>query len=369
MPSPNFPPADALEAWQQSVAQDPFKGQLAATSLQDTQKKLDAVTTFLAAHSDFPRTVEATAYADFLRRAVDAMGDKGPWQSAFADIISSPIYSGLGIMEVSDGRRFYTLGDIKLAESKLMAQITVRFEAIDLKPDSEGKQDLQKRTTITIDSPLTVSAAPKPAPHTKVVAEIADDLKVITEKNWDSYGIDLTDRLVRNDQIDLVVKAILVQQALKTQVAVAPGAAGVGDTYDRALSDLARQQPELLPWLDPARISDGTRKALKTVMDDLQKTPPAAVKAKLAANKTAFFKSVVMDLAGVGVLLKDDAGAWILNSRINPGNGATVWAVTKTAGQTPALTLVGTAAAGKLVLDDQALRAVPQGSIVYIARP
>ena len=107
------------------------------------------------------------------------------------------------------------------------------FETINLKPDADGKIDYTQKVKVNIDTPLKVSDAPIPAPHTKAVAEITDGLKTITDANWDTFGIDQADRLARNDQMDIVVKAILLQQVLKTEVTVAGGM--IGDAYDRTI--------------------------------------------------------------------------------------------------------------------------------------
>ena len=87
---------------------------------------------------------------------------------------------------------------------------------------------------------------------------------------------------------------------------------------------------------------------------------------------------MALDLLSTGVLLKNDAGAWVIHSRATPVDGAIVWTVVPAAGGADAggvgaakfnLVMVGTAAAGRFVLDDAALKSVPQGNIVYITRP
>ena len=118
-----------------------------------------------------------------------------------------------------------------------------------------------------------------PAPHTKAVADILESLKLIDENNWETYGIDLADRLVHNQQMDPVVKAILTLQALKTEQTVAGDA--LADAYAKPIEELSRQTPDQLSWLDPAKISDGTRNAIKRAMDAIPTA--ASAKQKLAA--------------------------------------------------------------------------------------
>ncbi len=371
----SIPAAAALESWQQLAKS--FRGSLAAGSMAATQKRLDAVNAYLAANPGSPVGGPAAQYADYLHRAIDALNDKGTWQTAFADLIATPVLSELGVMKISDGRQYYVLGNVRRVERKINGETSVSFESLNLK-------DLTKRITITVDPPQTVSDSATPAPHTQAVAQIVESLKLINEDNWETYGIDLTDQLVHNPQMDLIVKAILLLPAMKTQQAVTGDA--LDDVYTKSIDELSRQTPDQLPWLDPSKITDGTRNAIKHALDAI---PPAAgIKKKLADAHTALFQSLLPDSAGTGVLLKDDRGAWQVYTRIMPVRGEKVWAVIPPASTAPAagspapaataaapaanpgsMLLVGTVPADAFVLDDAALRTVPQGTIVYLTNP
>jgi len=245
-------------------------------------------------------------------------------------------------------------------------QVSVTFEALDPKPDDNGSYDFTKRVKVNIEPPLSVVAGPTPAPHTKLISEIGDQLKLVSESNWETFGIDLAEKIARSESTDLVVRAMLLQVVLKTQQDVAGGPAGIGDAYEKPLADLGRQNPAQLPWWDPAKITDGTRKALKAAIDEI---PPATTaKQKLAANRAALFKSLALENMAAGVLLKDDSGAWTVYSKALPVGGATVWAVTSGPNNTATLTQIGAAANGKYALDDAATRKLPQGSIVFVSR-
>ena len=176
-----------------------YQGNLAPVNAADAQKRLDDLTAFLAAHPEFPRMAEAAQYGDYLKRAADALGDNGAWQKAFDPLVSlsagNRLLTDMGYMQVSDGRRFYTLGDPKRVEHRFNAEVSVSFETINLKPDKDGKVDYTTTTTVTIDPPPTVSDAPLPAAHAKVAGDIRDSLKTLNGDNWDSYGIDLAERL------------------------------------------------------------------------------------------------------------------------------------------------------------------------------
>lgn len=373
-------PAKSLEAWHALTAE--FTGGLAAGSPAVTKKRLDAVNAFLVAHPDCPKTADITRYRDYLQRAGNALAEKGIWQNAFADLLATPVLSDLTFLQASDGRKFYTLGNPKRTEHRMNGDVSVSFEVLD-------PADLTKRVKITIDPPLTVSSNPEPAPHTKVMSDIADALKMISPDNWDSYGIDLASSIAKNNQIDSVVKGILLLPALKTEVAVTGGSPDnpgmLGDVYDRAIAELTRLAPDQMPWTDPSRISDNTRASLEKIAASL---PPAAdVKKKLAAAKQSLFASVNLDPLTGGMLLKDDAGNWNVYTRAAALDGSELWTIIPDAAATTApataasdadapaapaatrLVKIGVARENKFVLDDSALQNVPQGNIVYILRP
>jgi hypothetical protein len=376
----------AIDEWQFLVGSFDGHPEVAAAA---GQKRLDAVTAYLAAHPDSPLAPTVTQYADYLRQAVAALGEHGTWQAAFADLAATPMLTELGVMEVSDGRRYYVLGDVRRQERRINNQVSITFQALDPK-------DLTKRQTIVIDSPLTASDRPLPAPHAKAMTDLLDRLKLVNEDNWDAVGIDIADRLVKNGDMDVVVKAILLLQTLKTQTQVAGWA--IGDVYARPIATLARLAPEGLSWHDPSRITEGTRQAFRQAISEVP--PAAAVKEKLATGKSILFKSLAFDAAGSGVLLKDDAGAWHVYTKAPLISGSMVWTVippanssaptvlpappaapaattspsTEPAPAPPAINpgsmhLVGSVTGTTVSLNDNALRSVPQGSIVFLTKP
>jgi hypothetical protein len=313
-----------------------------------------------------------TQYQTYLKLAADALGAKGTWQASMGDLLATPLLADLAYMTVSDGRRYYTLGDTRRTERKINNQVSISFEALDL-------QDVSKRKNITIDPPLTVSERPTPVAHTKVVAELSDQIKLISD-NWDSFGIDWSEKLAKNNDIDVIVRAILLTQLLKTQQTVTSWSAGAtGDTYDRIINDLTREEPDQLPWQDASRITEGTRRSLKQILDSVPAA--ASAKQKLSDAHHALFKSILLDEYATGVLLRDEQGNWRVEAASAPSGDAVVYTVipgTPAPAADPAsqpapvpgsMLKVATFTAGKFTADPVALRNVPQGSIAYLVRP
>jgi hypothetical protein len=380
-----FAGVEMLDAWQTKLAS--YQGRFNPSGATDAQKRIDDLTAFLAAHPELPKADQGNQYVEYLKRAIDTLSDKGPWQTSLDPLLTNRLLKDLTYLDISDGRRFYALGDPGRTEHRMNTVVSVSFDTINLKPDADGKIDYTKSVKITIDPPLKVSEAVQLAPHAKFVADLTDSLKTLNDANWDTFGIDVADKLARHDQMDVVVKAILLQQVLKTQLAVTGGM--MGDIYDRTLDALARQKPDELPWPDPTKITEGTRQAIKATIAEMPKAD--AAKQRLAAARTALFTSLTLNVIGPGMVMKDDAGAWVLYTRAAPETKAQVWAIvpasttppappaaTPATGSAPApaitqppmnLVLVGTAADARFVLDNAALGNVPQGSIVLITRP
>ena len=74
-------------------------------------------------------------------------------------------------------------------------------------------------------------------------------------------------KAIAASDVDPIVKAILLVPALKTENNLTNGM--LGDTYERTLADLSRQEAEQLPWLDPTKIPESTRKSLTQIMADM----------------------------------------------------------------------------------------------------
>ncbi len=104
----------------------------------------------------------------------------------------------------------------------------------------------------------------------------------------------------------------------------------LGDVYDKAILELSRQQPDQLPWTDPSKISEGTRKALEMTAKDIP--PDDDVKRKLAAAKQSMFSAIGLNPLTPAVLLKDDAGAWNVYTAATALDGTTVWTIKPQAG-------------------------------------
>ncbi|MGN6366658.1 MAG: hypothetical protein ACTHN5_00075, partial [Phycisphaerae bacterium] len=284
-----------------------WAGQFAPATADAAQKRTEEVASYLAAHPGSPMTDIANRYSDFLKHCGDAIADSGSWQAALSPYFADPRLSSICYMETSDGQRFYTEGDINREEAHMNGQTTVRFVAVD--PSNQTQ-----RMKVTVDPPThLVTENPVPVPHTKVIQVLMEQIKGIDASNWDTWGIDAVDMLLRKKDMNVVIKATVIEKILQTEIAIAGwNGSGVADNYTQTLTELARQKPADLPWADLSKNSDLTLKNLEKTLANIP--PAAAVKEKLAAARANLFRQVAFDIVGTGVLLKDDAGHWSVAS-------------------------------------------------------
>ncbi|MCL2649187.1 MAG: hypothetical protein FWD61_19665, partial [Phycisphaerales bacterium] len=313
----------SIDAWLHIV--HTWGKQMSPSTSDKAQQRADSVVAYLKAYPASPLQMYARTYVHYARRAVDALAEKGTWQVDFNDIVTNPLLIDLALMKTSDGKQFYVLDPIKLTQRSLGDKITYTFESID-------PNDLTKRLLVTVDPPIKiVSDKPVKVPHALVVADLADDVKRVNESNWDTWGIDLIDRIRHNKDLDqdreIVVQAILVQQAIKTMNNVSDWA--LGSTYQNAAAELARQQPDQIKWWDldhPEKITNKTRDALKEIITAI---PPAdKVKSLIAKKKEWLFKMLQFDPIAIGVAMKDDTGKWTVTASTGTAiNGNLLWTI------------------------------------------
>jgi hypothetical protein len=373
----------AAEAWRRSDIGNP----LPATT-DGVPKKVDAVQAYLTSYPGTPLKAGLQNYVDWLKRFAAAVPDKstaapatapagpaeapGSWNLALSDFFANPLLSQLQYMERSDGRRFYVMGDIKRQDLKIQDQTTIVFQALDPK-------DASKRVPVLVDPPLKlITETPQPAPHTKLVQALAQEINQIDPTNWETWGINAAERVRNAEDLDIVVRAVLLQRILKAELQIA--GPEVGDIYGPTMASLEKQKPDDVPWLDPSAVPDTTKRALAAIFAAMPSAD--AAKAQIAKNRAAMLRIVKFDITGIGVLLKQ-SDQWTVVAKaplpptgvlytVVPGEGASATGEVATTGPAAvpgALLQIGTVDQGKATVDATTASRAPQGSIVYILAP
>jgi hypothetical protein len=354
--------AAAIEALQ--ALESAWSGEYAPASEAAARKRLQELRDYLAAQPQSPFAPAVKSYIAYLGQAADAMAVKSSWMEAFRDLLSNPMMSELRYVMASDSTRYYILGNFKPKISRTNDRLSVSFDAID-------PSDLTKRRTVTISPPLSLlSDKPAPTAQTRFMEALAVQLKQINAANWDSFGIRLVEQLQQEKEMDIVVRAMLIEQTLKAATQITGW--GMGGIYDQAIADLARQELDNIVWYDPEKpVPAAVVTALQQIVDALPKAD-AALKS-LAENRQKLFGAASCSFAATGSLMRDDNGNWAVYPC---GAGATEGSAAWAAGAAPKpdqpapLLRVARYEKDRFVVDNSLIGRsnLPDGTMVFIGK-
>lgn len=378
----------SVEAWH--VLSVPWAADPAPADEKAVTQRLETLRGYVREHPASPFVPRANAYASYLEQMAAATAVQNSWQVAMADVLASPMVADLHYLETTEGTKYYVMGNPGIRRQQLNDRITFAFEALD-------PQNLSRRRQITLVPPRALkSDKPTPAPHAAYARTLGELLKAVDRTNWETFGPDLIDRIVAEEKIDVVVKATLLRDALTATAKAASWAAS--GAYDKVLGDLVRQRLDEVIWFDLDRpVAEVTITNLRRIFQSVPKA--AAVKPVIAAKRAELVRSLQPMFGGVGMLLRDDAGKWIIQTR-NPSKLApAALAIVPPAGWVPStgaespttaraggfpesapvpaagagtsgtFVAVATWKADRLVVDEAALRDLPEGTMVFLTKP
>jgi hypothetical protein len=368
----------SVEEWHKTCG--PWVTDPSPTSDKIAQQRLELARGFLHDYPGSPDAPRASAYADYLQQAADAMAVQNTWQTAMNDVLTQPLISDLKFVQTNQDVRYYVMGPLNPRKTQLNDRITFTFDSLD-------PQNLAHKRQITLLPPTAlINETPQPMPHAAFAQALAEQLKTVDASNWDTFGIDLAAQIAGAQQIDQVVKAILLRDAV-TGTDKSLSWAGI-DAYEKPAADLTRQKLDQVVWYDtehpvsPALIANLTR-----IFAEVPKA--ADIRKQLEAHKADLFKTLRPKFGGYGLLLKDDAGKWTVRTRGVPAAGAGAVVIVPTIGHAaPAAPQPADAGPtsgpavdsskfvqvaewknGGWVVDDSAVTDLPQGTLLLIAKP
>ena len=341
--------------------EEAWAGQFDATSEAIARARLDELKNYLTANPRSPYRPAIEQYTAYLTQEADALSVKSTWQQGFRELLATPLMADLKYIAVSDGTRYYVMGDIKQKSTSLNDRVSITFEAID-------PANLTKRKSITVAPPLSlVTAKPQPVAHAKFVEIINAQLKQINADNWDTVGVQIIDLLAKDKEMDPVVRAILLQQAMQTTIQISGW--GLGGLYDQTLRDLARQEVENIVWYDFAKpVPKPTLDALQRIIDTLPRTE--TVLQTIRDNRARLFKTVSCSFTTTGALMRDSAGNWTIYPVGTVDDGSlilTAGALPKSENLPAPLLRVARYANSKFTLENSA-RDLPEGTFLFIGK-
>ncbi|MEI7766487.1 MAG: hypothetical protein WCJ97_03515 [Phycisphaerae bacterium] len=336
----------SVEAWRDLVRS--WNGKFEGLTAVQAQTRIVEISRYVTAYPATPFMSDITSYGEYLKQSTEATAEQSVWQKDFGDLLANPLVRDIGYIKTSDGVIHLTLGDIKYAEHRLGNTIYYTFEELDT-------SDVAKRKKVDVIPPMTMMN-PKPLPmaHAVIAIKMAEQIRFIDDKNWETWGITMLDEVLASKDSNLFIKALFAQQLMRTSITVTGGA--VKDLYEKTLTELARQDPNLQWFALPATAVESLEKALAGI-------PKSDVAlARLAQRKKDLFARLTQDFVGYGVLMKDAASWTVYANDIGKMEGMRIVVLRGTASTT--LQNIGTIKAAKPQLDTSLITDLPQGQIV-----
>jgi len=342
--------------------EETWANQFTAASEPMARKRLQELDAYIAANRRTPYLEAVNAYRQYLTQAADAMALKSTWSQGFREVISTPMMADLRYVTLSDGTRYYVLGNFKLKTFRINDRLSYSFEAVD-------PADLTKRRTITVSPPQSLATEkPLPVPQARFVEALAAQLKQISAENWDSFGVPVVEQLLKDKEMDVVVRSVLLQQTMQASVQVAGW--GLGGIYDAAIRDFARQEVENIVWYDPEKpVPQPTIEALQRIADAIPRSD--TVLRTLRDNRSRLFKSVTCTFATTGALMRSDDGKWAVYPCGSVEEGSSAWAagpLPKAEDQPAPLLRVARYTGGKFTIDAAVADRLPAGTMLFIGK-
>lgn len=336
----------SVEAWRDLVRS--WNGKFEGLSAKQANDRIVEISRYITAYPATPFMSDITSYGEYLKQSTEATAEQSVWQKDFGDLLANPLVRDIGYIKTSDGVIHLTLGDIKYAESRLGNTINYSFEKLDT-------LDVAKRIKVEVIPPMTMlNTKPLPLAHAVIAINMAEQIRRIDEKNWETWGITMLDEVLASKDSNLFIKALFAQQLMRTSITVTGGA--VKDLYEKSLTVLARQDPNLQWFALPANAVESLEQALALIPKS------DVVLARLAQRKKDLFAHLSLDLAGYGVLMKDATSWTVYTNDIGKMDGMRIVVLRGTA--STSLQTIGKIEAAKPQLDTSLITDLPQGQIV-----
>ena len=330
-----------------------WNGKLRPTTSADVAKRLEAAQGYLTGHPATPFKGSLKTYLEYLAKAQSAMADENPWKASLTVIMDTPIMR-LYSFKATGGKVYYTTKDPKITEGSLGCSIPVA-----LTPDTTKltKKQFKSRQEIT---------EPKSSPQFKLADNILALLRRYDTSAWESFGFELATLIRDSKDVDAVLRAMLLEEALKATQSACWGA----DEQIRRLIEDLKLSGEAINWMNPDdERAAAARKDMEAYLSKLK--PYSEIARDCALKRDELFQKLLIGSSGVTRVALQEGGRWqvLLAAQDSIKDGATAWIVKPPAGGAMSLEKIGEVKDGNVVVSDQAMVGMPEGIMVFIHDP
>ena len=289
--------AQAIEAWE--LVRQPWVKWVPTTDA-DAGDRVQKIGDYVKAYPASPFTGALNDYVGYLRLAQQTAAGDGAWKKTYRDLLNNPLVHDLQMVEAKDGTRYYVLDDFKVTPS------IENREIIEEKFSALKSSDVSKRSPVDLKvneaKGLLKDTKPVPSPQAEFAAAAANRIDRTTIANWEQIAPDIIGALRARSDMNIVLQAILLQNALQTSQSVLDWA---GDTDCKTVLDgLSKQGLDNMEWLDPdiqpARTVADSLKGLVGQVPSIQK-----ISGEVAKRRDAVLQAMPPSLKVAGVVFKD----------------------------------------------------------------
>ncbi len=346
----------AVQAWGHIV--EAWAGKLSPSTAREAASRIDQVKVYLKDHARSPFAKELGDYVTYLSAGMQATAPDGPWKKSYRDLLLNPLVHDLKMMETSrTHRRYYVRDNPDMAIERL------NEEVVGQKFDAVLSSNLSKLGKIHLNAPdLLVSTTPANSPQSEYATAMLTQLNGFDFDGWDSFGARAIDSLLHKQEMDVILKAILLENLLQLSQSNLDWTES-GTACKQVAEALVAQHVEDIEWLNPDRPPNDALK--RDVMRVIGQMPDAKmIAAQIEKHRQAIFSAVPPAPAIAGTFLRTDDG-WRIEGPVGASAASVAYAID---------------ASGKLVelarhqenqwkFDAKNAESVPEGSLVFVASP
>lgn len=340
----------AIQEWDELVRT--WRDRTIPQKPSEIPQRLAQIKTYAAKHPTSPMLEPATSLTTYLEKADSSLQSDSTWQENLTKVMRSAVMH-LVWFKTKDGRRYYMTQGQELRDTSVGLTATLM-----LTPDtSKVTQKLFRPGTLDKDEKA------RPSPQSILAKSILEKLMDVGMDNWDIFGMEVSQAILDNAEMDPILKVILLELILSDVGRHCWGAEeGVLGVRER----LARLQVTEMSWMDPDNAqANMSRPQVTGVLKKLE--PFSKLRDQVLAKRRGLLASLDVGGRNRGVAVQGEAGWEVLAPPGAMPIECTLWVVVQAPqSDRKVLRKIGTVRDGKTTIEPATMAGVPEGSMVFI---
>jgi hypothetical protein len=293
----------AVESWGHIAG--PWHAEIVPATYATATERVTAIEGFLKQYPDAAVSRGVTTYLNYLKLGLTVAAPDGPWKKGFRDLLNNPLVHDLECVETSSGKAYYSLpGKWNFGQPVKKVDGTIKSETFDAVTSS----DIGKLTRAIVEDPdLLRSTTPSPSPQAKYAQAAITSLEELDFAGWEFIGVRTLDSLNKTQDMNPVLKAILLENLLQFNQPVFDW---IGEKeYKKVLGRIADLKVDDVEWLDPANPPPASlREQASGTFNLLPRETD--LEEKIRGQRDTACNAANFQIRSEGMLLKAENGNW-----------------------------------------------------------